>query len=232
MPTERPTRSRARSATRPARPRGRPRAGAQSDAVRERLLATATRLWSERGYSEVGIREIARAADVTTGMIAYYFGDKLGLYEAIFDGVFERLLAQLQALAADPPREVEPIEVFVHLYVRTIAGAPWIPQFILREVVLRDGPLRRRFIERFARRAAAVAPALFAREIASGHLRADLDPQLTLVSVIALCIFPFVGAPLFGPVLGIEIDERFPDRLIAHNVRLLLEGVRPRGGVR
>ena len=36
-------------------------------------------------------------------MIAYYFGDKQGLYEAMFDAVFDRLLAQLRDLAAAPP---------------------------------------------------------------------------------------------------------------------------------
>lgn len=220
----------ARKVTSP-RARGRPRATAARDDVRERLLDVAIRLFVERGYTEVGVREIARSARATPGMIAYYFGDKVGLYEAAFDRVFERLIAEIQSLAADPPKDVDPIEAFLALYVRTIARAPWIPQFILREVATRDGPLRRRFVERYGRRIGAVAPQLFAREVQSGHLRRDLDPVLTLVSVLALCVFPFVAAPVMAPVLGLKVDADFAERLIAHNARLLREGVRlPAGG--
>jgi AcrR family transcriptional regulator len=193
-------------------------------------LDTAARLFTERGYGEVGIREITRAAGVTTGMISYYFRDKSGLFEALFDRVAEQLVARLRGLASDPEPGVDPIESFVQLYVRTIASVPWIPQFIVREVVLRDGPLRRRFVERFASRAAAVAPALIASEAAAGRIRPDLDPRLLLLSIIALCVFPYVGAPVFGPVLGLQYHGEFAERLIAHNVRLLRDGVRPRKG--
>jgi AcrR family transcriptional regulator len=161
-------------------------------------------------------------------MIAYYFGDKIGLYEAMFDRVFERLIGEIQTLAADPAPDVDPIDAFLAVYVRTIARAPWVPQFILREVATREGPLRRRFIERYGRRIAGVAPVLFAREVQAGRLRRDVDPVLTLVSVIALCVFPFVAAPVMGPVLGLKLDGEFAERLIAHNTRLLHEGVSPR----
>jgi AcrR family transcriptional regulator len=211
-----------------SRGRGRPRATPERDDLRERLLDEATRLFVERSYAEVGVREIARAADATPGMIAYYFGDKIGLYEAMFDRVFERLIGEIQTLAADPAPDVDPIDAFLAVYVRTIARAPWVPQFILREVATREGPLRRRFIERYGRRIAGVAPVLFAREVQAGRLRRDVDPVLTLVSVIALCVFPFVAAPVMGPVLGLKLDGEFAERLIAHNTRLLHEGVSPR----
>jgi AcrR family transcriptional regulator len=193
------------------------------------LLEVATRLFAERGFAEVGVREIARAARVTPGMIAYYFGDKLGLSLAILDSVFERLLSEVAAIAAETPRGVEPVEAFIHAYVRTVARTPWIPVFILREVATREGPLRARFIERYGARAAAIVPALIAGEVRAGRVRADLDPRLAVISLVAMCIFPFVAAPIMAPVLGLEIDEAFPARLIEHTRRLFLEGARPRG---
>ncbi len=220
------------SATDPraTRTRGRPpRSGAAVD-VRTRLLEVATRLFSERGFAEVGVREIARAARVTPGMIAYYFGDKVGLSEAILDSVFERLLEEVRAIAADTPHGVEPIEAFVHAYVRTVARTPWIPQFVVREVATRDGPLRRRFIERYGSRAAAIVPALVAAEIRAGRVRADLDPRLAVISLVGMCIFPFIAAPIMAPLLGLELGEGFPERLIEHTRRLFLEGARPREG--
>jgi AcrR family transcriptional regulator len=51
---------------------------------RERLLMTAMRLFSERGYAQTSTREIALAAGTNIAAISYYFGDKAGLYRAIF----------------------------------------------------------------------------------------------------------------------------------------------------
>jgi hypothetical protein len=98
----------------------------------------------------------------------------------------------------------------------------------MREVLTREGPLRRRFVERFGKRIAAIAPLIFAREVQNGHLRADLDAPLAMVSLVALCVFPFAAAPVMGPLLGFGLDEAFPDRLIAHNTELLARGVHAR----
>lgn len=55
--------------------------GAQS---RERLLLAAMRLFAEQGYARTSTREIALAAATNVASIAYYFGDKAGLYRAAF----------------------------------------------------------------------------------------------------------------------------------------------------
>jgi TetR/AcrR family transcriptional regulator, regulator of cefoperazone and chloramphenicol sensitivity len=51
---------------------------------RERLLRTALRLFAEKGYEKTSTREIAGAAGANIGAISYYFGDKAGLYRAVF----------------------------------------------------------------------------------------------------------------------------------------------------
>jgi hypothetical protein len=79
-------------------------------------------------------------------------------------------------------------------------------------------------------RAAAIVPALLSAEIHAGRVRADVDPRLAIVSLVGMCVFPFVAAPIMAPVLGLEIDEAFPERLIEHTRRLFLDGARPRVG--
>ncbi len=58
----------------------------RSDGVeaRERLLNMALRLFAENGYTKTSTREIAQAAGVNVAAISYYFGDKAGLYRAVF----------------------------------------------------------------------------------------------------------------------------------------------------
>lgn len=58
----------------------------RSDGIeaRSRLLNCALQLFSEKGFAKTSTREIAQAADANIAAIAYYFGDKAGLYRAVF----------------------------------------------------------------------------------------------------------------------------------------------------
>jgi AcrR family transcriptional regulator len=52
--------------------------------ARNRLLDAAMRLFAEHGFSKTSTRDIAEAAQVNISSISYYFGDKAGLYRAVF----------------------------------------------------------------------------------------------------------------------------------------------------
>ncbi|BDT72882.1 hypothetical protein os4_24280 [Comamonadaceae bacterium OS-4] len=58
----------------------------RSDGVeaRNRLLDAALQLFAEQGFAKTSIREIALAAQANVASISYYFGDKAGLYRAVF----------------------------------------------------------------------------------------------------------------------------------------------------
>jgi AcrR family transcriptional regulator len=222
MPRSAPARAAGR---RPGRPR-RPARGVTPDPVRERLLRVAQELFAAHGYAAVSVRALARAAAVSPAMIAYYFRDKAGLLDAVVDDVFERLLAQLQELAASAPGSDDLPERFVRLYVETLGREPWLPSFVVREVLGGDAARRARFARRFPSRLAPVVLPLLRREAASGRLRPDLDPVLALLSLLGMCVFPFLVQPVVGPVLGYEIDESFRRRLADHTARLFLDGAR------
>ncbi|MCP5058887.1 MAG: TetR/AcrR family transcriptional regulator [bacterium] len=208
---------------------GRPQLDPDHPSVRERLIQSAARLVAERGYDATSIRQIATHADVTPAMVAYYFGDKRGLLEAILDHAFERLVQGVQQMAAQEEVADGPfVTRFVPLYLRAVTREPWIPQLLMREVLSADTPVREQFVERFAQRVVAVVPAIFAREIEAGRMRRDLDPKLTLLSLIGMCVFPLVAEPILGPLLGFQVDPAFAGRLTDHTVGLFLEGAAPR----
>ena len=94
-------------------------------------------------------------------MIAYYFGGKRGLYEAMFDATYRRLVERMQSFLAAPAQPSDdPIGWLVELQIRTLADTPWLPPLIVREVLAREAPLRgvlRRAHREGARRAGAGA---------------------------------------------------------------------------
>lgn len=74
-----------------------PVAAAPAEAARMRLLRAGLKLFAAQGYARTSTRELADAAAVNVASIAYYFGDKAGLYRAVF---FEPMAPHNAALAA------------------------------------------------------------------------------------------------------------------------------------
>jgi AcrR family transcriptional regulator len=80
----------------PKAPRGNPHR-IDGEASRQRLLQAGLRLFAQQGYAKTSTRELAEAAQVNVAAISYYFGDKAGLYRAVF---FEPLGAPEDDIAA------------------------------------------------------------------------------------------------------------------------------------
>lgn len=83
------------------RKRGRP-AGqtAQGAAARDRLYATAMRLIAERGYEATTLRDIAKEASVSVGLLYRYFPSKQAVVLALYDTLSTEYARQ----AEDMPR--------------------------------------------------------------------------------------------------------------------------------
>lgn len=218
MPTRRPRR---RGPGRPAR---------RSDpAARERLLDAAGALFARRGYAAVSIREIARAAGVTSAMVHYYFGDKHGLYAALLESALQSVLARVRSGLAERAAAGAPaasLDVFLDVAQDALGATPWIPRLVVREVLSEGAPFRARFIESYAGPMSQLLRGALRAEIAAGRLRADLDIDLALVSLLGMAAFPFIAQPVLERVLGLSYDAALRARLAAHTKRLFLEGAR------
>ena len=83
------------------------------------ILRAAQKLFAERGFHGVSIRDIAQQAEVPLALVGYHFGPKLDLYHTIFrehSGYIQsRLHSLAQAQLHAPPGElrVEIVKAFV-----------------------------------------------------------------------------------------------------------------------
>lgn len=50
---------------------------------RDDILDVAEKLFSEKGFEAISIREISKAAEINIAMVSYYFGSKEKLYEEV-----------------------------------------------------------------------------------------------------------------------------------------------------
>jgi AcrR family transcriptional regulator len=62
--------------------------------TKERVLRIAERLFAEHGYDGVSMRALAAGAGVQLALLSYYFGNKLGIYRAVFERRISPLSAQ------------------------------------------------------------------------------------------------------------------------------------------
>jgi AcrR family transcriptional regulator len=106
----------------------------QSEATRGTLIATARRLFAERGFAAVGTEEIVQQSGVTRGALYHHFRGKEDLFRAVVEKVEEDLMAEVAEAAyseSDPWRRLQAgIDVFLDACVRTE----------MRRIVLQDAP--------------------------------------------------------------------------------------------
>lgn len=87
---------------------------------KDRIVEVAERLFAERGYNGVSLREITREAGVDVALVKYYFDNKQGLFDALLQRRAdilnqERAQALKAVLAKDDPAPVEEIiNAFTH----------------------------------------------------------------------------------------------------------------------
>lgn len=74
----------------------------QSASSRERLLASAKRLFAAHGYEQTATSAIARDAGTSESQLMRYFGGKVGLLEAVFDEAWNELNSRIRKLVDAP----------------------------------------------------------------------------------------------------------------------------------
>lgn len=209
----------------PARGRGRPAAEESRD-VRGQLLMAARDLFTRHGFDAVSTRQLAAAAGSTPAMIHYYFDDKHGLYRALLEEIISPVLSQLEARTADLPQSLT-VADFMAAYLGMFRANPWMPPLVFREMQAGGETFQRHFIERFASRARHLIGIALEADKRAGRVRADLDPRLALVSVLSLCVFPFLARPMLVRVLDVDFEKDFVSRWSAYASELFYRGAQP-----
>lgn len=71
----------------------------QREQTRKALLREGRRLFATRGYGEVGLSEVVRAAGVTKGALYHHFSSKAELFRAVLEQVQQEVAGRVVAAA-------------------------------------------------------------------------------------------------------------------------------------
>lgn len=65
---------------------------------KQKILEAGISLFANKGYTGVGVREIAKAAGVNISMISYYYNGKVGILKTIMEEFFEHYFEALSII--------------------------------------------------------------------------------------------------------------------------------------
>ena len=162
-----------------------------------RIRNAALKLIGEKGAAASSIREVARAAGVSPGLVQHHFRSKRALESAVSAYVAGKM-AELGGAALELGRTP-----------RTPTLGPAVIGFIrrnpelvayLRRVILEDGRVGRRLLDSIVR----LSRTLNRRLQANGLLRRTLDPVWTPLNTMILVLGPL----LLEPALNRYLDHR------------------------
>lgn len=206
-----------------------------SPSRKTRLLRAAASVFAAKGFERASTREICQAAGVNIGLIAYYFGDKLGLYRALMEQPVAEVMARMP-----PPDAALPL-------------TPWLRGFYTAFLLpLRDGDEAMAQLMRLCARETLEPSAVYLeicqQSIAPHHHAlvamlaqrcgvAEVDAELHQLgfALVALVFDYWMSADYMeavvpGLVYGPEAFERILHRLVGYGQALIEHEIALRQG--
>lgn len=168
----------------------------------ERILASATRLFAAKGYSNVSIRDVCRESGISAPVIYYYFGSKKGLFEAVIGkrvsmaGFIEKLSKTSKEKEADPG-----LRSFVWTYLTLFPDNAFEPGLYMRDSASLDSESARKISEDLDR-IQSIASNIIARGIRGGNFRKS-DPDLA-----AECLLGMLNKVIFQRIHFAKPSDR------------------------
>lgn len=187
--------------------------------TRERILAAALQAFSEKGFDGATTREIATRADVTLGLLQYYFGSKASLWRAAVDLAFAEMRTGLESVleAGGPSDERERLRLLVRAHVHFVARRPEFVR-IMHDEGKRRGPRMRWLVDRYVKPLFdAVIPSI-ERAQEAGILPAGIAPVHFVYIMAGSAGVMFHQAEECKRVAGIDPSE---DAVIEAHARAL-----------
>ncbi len=148
--------------------------------TREALMAAAKTLFTERGYEEATVRDIARAAGMSTGAVFANFRDKADLFHRVLSqdaGILAETMRQVAALRDGGVRETL-LTVLAAGYAFHLRQLPLL-QAACAESWRQDSAGEVAARERM-RQIIAILEGVLHKAVVNGELRSDIDVDLAV----------------------------------------------------
>ena len=188
-----------------------------SEEKRENIISAAKQAFAEKGFSAVGIREIARHAGINSATLYHYFKNKEELYAAVLDRTFKEILSIMGEFARMPRTDVYDgmiIREMIYRYMDFLNDNRDFLKIMIHELNL-DSDLISKISKKYWKDFFSQTEEFISeqKELAGDIIRQKSSKHY-LISSIGLCIAHFLLAPILEAVEGEDqftrdkLDER------------------------
>lgn len=174
----------------------------------QKILEAARKVFILKGMGGARMQEIADEAGINKALLHYYYRSKEKLFEAVFMEAFFTMIPDVVDLLKAEIPLFEKIELFAEKYIDVFLENPFIPGFVLNE--LSQNP--QRIVDLISKM--DVQPQAFIDQVKDEIQKGTIipvEPQHLIVNLLALCIFPFIAAPILKNILFNQDSEKFKD---------------------
>jgi TetR/AcrR family transcriptional regulator len=171
-------------------------------ATAERILQVASRMFAERGFANVSVRDICKETATTAPVIYYYFGSKKGLFDAVarkqisMSDFIQKLASASKA--ADPRRG---LESFISTYLTSFPEHTFDIGLYMRDSASLDKHSAQ-IISEDLEKITGIAEGLVNRAMSGGVFR-KTDPKLAVD-----CLLGMLNRVIFQHIHFAKISDR------------------------
>lgn len=193
-------------------PPARPNLRARWEGKRGALIATAARLFAERGYAATSIAELTEATGLAAGGIYHYIEGKEDLLIAICDELLEPLIAEAEEIVATDLPADEQLRRLVRAWVEHVASHQNHMLVFTQERQTLERERRWRRVRARRKAFEKILEGVLARARPTGPPNGD--PQLALLALLGMVNYTAVWLRPNGRLSPTEIADGYCDIIL------------------
>lgn len=194
----------------------------RKDARPAEIIASAMRLWAERGFAATRLEDVATGAGIAKGTIYRYFPSKEALFEAALQARIVATMDRARDMAQgfDGPAAAMLSRFFDMIRIELIDSG----SSVFLRILLSEGHRFPVLVERYETimlsSGISTVRAILARGVARGDLRpeaVETDPRIIMAPAMMLALWDTVFTGKGMPDIGISLQQ---------HVSILVEGLK------
>ncbi|MBL7785800.1 MAG: TetR/AcrR family transcriptional regulator [Chitinophagales bacterium] len=167
-----------------------------------KILAAAEQVFLRSGYDGSRMQEIADLAGINKALLHYYFRSKDALFEKIFEDKFSQFFPRLQEELNHATSFAEKVCLYAELHIGLLIKNPYLPHFVIN--TLQKNP---DFAQKIPTEVLMQVLQTYYTDLEAQKVR-ELNPVQFMMSVMSMCVFPFLSKPLFCKAINLS-DKDF-----------------------
>jgi AcrR family transcriptional regulator len=179
--------------------------------VQDEILASAARLFAEKGFRAITINDIAASLGYTKSVVYYYFTNKNEILWQIFLRMCERYLATInEVIEQDLPPQEKLKQILYRHCLNVMTQRDWTAIFFRDESELL--PEQADFMRKHKRDYDAVLEGVFLEGVANGSFK-QIPAHIAVSGFLGMCNWLHTWYNDQGPLSAEEIAHYYADLL-------------------